>query len=218
MMKALYYVEPTVPLDATGDDFIGEAIQVDELDKKVVDVFNKAIGTQEEPEEPFEIGKPTPIKKEDLDDLKKHANIVDLSSKVVFEDAVPSTVVNKLEVASMADEKRTLQIGIIGVGGAGNKIADAFAEVGYDAMVVNLTDRDFAHLKNIPQDEYSRVELIVGAGGAGKIQRSESRRLRSIQMSFLRKSNASSTTKSLSSLLMGWVEALVRWVGPWLLR
>lgn len=63
---------------------------------------------------------------------------------------------------------RTLDIGIIGVGGAGNHIADAFGKQGYDVMAINLTDRDYSHLKNIPDDEFSRIELIVGAGGAGK--------------------------------------------------
>jgi cell division GTPase FtsZ len=89
--------------------------------------------------------------------------------QVVKDEPLPEVSHNiKLEAIQMSDVKRTLDIGIIGVGGAGNKIADAFAAVGYDAMVVNLTDRDFAHLNNIPQDEYSRVELVVGAGGAGK--------------------------------------------------
>ncbi len=80
----------------------------------------------------------------------------------------------KVEVAKLAEgyigevPKRSLDIGIIGVGGAGNHIADAFAKAGYDAMLVNLTDRDYSHLTNTPDDEFSRIELIVGAGGAGK--------------------------------------------------
>lgn len=68
----------------------------------------------------------------------------------------------------MSDVKRTLDIGIIGVGGCGNHIADVFAEVGYDTMAVNLTDRDYETLNFIPKDENSRIQLVLGAGGAGK--------------------------------------------------
>ena len=66
------------------------------------------------------------------------------------------------------DVKRTLDIGIVGVGGGGCKLADAFASVGYDVAVVNLTDRDYAHLTHIPKDDNSRLELVMTAGGAGK--------------------------------------------------
>lgn len=76
----------------------------------------------------------------------------------------------KLEEVEMADKKleRALDIGIIGVGGAGNHIAEAFAKAGYDSMVINLTNKDYDHLKYVPNDDDSRLQLIVGAGGAGK--------------------------------------------------
>jgi cell division GTPase FtsZ len=67
-----------------------------------------------------------------------------------------------------AQSGRTLDIGIIGVGGCGCKMADAFAAAGYDVAVINLTDRDFSHLTNIPNDELSRIELVTTAGGAGR--------------------------------------------------
>lgn len=66
------------------------------------------------------------------------------------------------------DANRSLDIGIIGVGGAGNHIADEFAKAGYESMVINLTDRDYNHLRYVPKDEDSRIQLILGAGGAGK--------------------------------------------------
>jgi cell division GTPase FtsZ len=67
-----------------------------------------------------------------------------------------------------AQSGRTLDIGIIGVGGCGCKMADAFAAAGYDVAVINLTDRDFSHLTNIPNDDLSRIELVTTAGGAGR--------------------------------------------------
>lgn len=149
---------------AEGDNIDGNVINVDELDKKVEKVFNDAIGDDKDLK--FDVHPHT----KELDNVQLP---VDPNDKVAVADVKkdePLIRVNQtnLEVMHMSDVKRTLDIGIIGVGGAGNKIADAFAEVGYDAMVINLTDRDFAHLKNIPQDEFSRVELVVGAGGAGK--------------------------------------------------
>lgn len=74
----------------------------------------------------------------------------------------------EFEDGSIKDINRALKIGLIGVGGAGNKIADTFAEAGYDVMAINLTDVDFAHLKNIPNDEFSRIQLLTTSGGAGK--------------------------------------------------
>jgi len=166
--------------EADNDD---KVITVDEIDKRVERVFNDRIGTEEE----FAVKEQDQISKTALQQLKNMGPVKDLG-KVLSNDDKASTIpeavpvyvkpawdgkqilhnITLLEEIHMSDVKRTLDIGIIGVGGAGNKIADAFAEVGYDAMVINLTDRDFAHLKNIPQDEYSRVELVVGAGGAGK--------------------------------------------------
>lgn len=106
--------------------------------------------------------------------------VVDMTRQVQVQEikATPVKVDKPLEekmdvkaestVGNIKEIKRSLDIGIIGVGGAGNKIADTFAEAGYDVMAINLTDRDFAHLKHIPEDEFSRVELITTAGGAGK--------------------------------------------------
>jgi cell division GTPase FtsZ len=97
-------------------------------------------------------------------------------TSVIKEEQVPTNY--KLEGVKMGQElnmdgsikgvTRSLDIGIIGVGGCGNHIADAFAKAGYDAQVINLTDRDFAHLENIPSDDLSRIEMITTAGGAGK--------------------------------------------------
>lgn len=133
----------------------------EDLNRQATSLWNKATGNQEDP-------------------------AVRIINKVTFgpislvdKGPDPNAVVIKiLEGRHMTEEQkvkalpeqsaRSLDIGIIGVGGAGNHIADAFAEAGYDAMVVNLTDRDYSHLTNIPNDENSRMELIVGAGGAGK--------------------------------------------------
>jgi len=90
------------------------------------------------------------------------------NSKVVDTKILEEKKMETLPISSIKEVGRALNIGIIGVGGAGNKIADTFAEVGYDVMAINLTDRDFAHLKNIPNDTDSRIELITTAGGAGK--------------------------------------------------
>lgn len=92
----------------------------------------------------------------------------EIKSKPEKLEVKPMDVRAEVTSGNIKDIKRSLDIGIIGVGGAGNKIADTFAEAGYDVMAINLTDRDFAHLKNIPNDEFSRVELITTAGGAGK--------------------------------------------------
>jgi cell division GTPase FtsZ len=72
------------------------------------------------------------------------------------------------EQASPTISPKSLDMGFIGVGGGGCKIVDAFASYGYESMVINTTDRDYAHLTNIPQDDNSRIQLYASAGGAGK--------------------------------------------------
>lgn len=137
----------------------------DNIDMSIRKVFDEAAGYKPK-EEPLVIGKPDPIVQEDINELKKHTKTKDISNTIEFKE---EEVLN-LEgtVMTEAIQGRTLDIGIIGVGGAGNHIADAFGKQGYDVMVINLTDRDYSHLTNIPNDEFSRIELIVGAGGAGK--------------------------------------------------
>jgi cell division GTPase FtsZ len=132
--------------DESGEQLWAEPVSVDKFE---------AVG-EDKPQ------KPTPVK---LPEAKEPAREI---SKVKNLEVRTMDVRAEATAGSIKDIKRSLDIGIIGVGGAGNKIADTFAEAGYDVMAVNLTDRDFAHLQNIPHDEFSRIELITTAGGAGK--------------------------------------------------
>lgn len=97
------------------------------------------------------------------------ANAKEIAREALAKAEAAKTKTTELEAVKMESiTGRTLDIGIIGVGGAGNHIADAFGKQKYDVMAINLTDRDYSHLQYIPNDQDSRVELIVGAGGAGK--------------------------------------------------
>jgi cell division GTPase FtsZ len=101
-------------------------------------------------------------------DREGERSIEEVSEEVESHECIGTRLSNKLEETGMEDISRTLQMGIIGVGGCGNHIADAFGEIGYDVMAINLTSRDYETMPNIPNDELSRVELISTAGGAGK--------------------------------------------------
>src|SRR5665213_2514813 len=95
-------------------------------------------------------------------------SMVNQDFKVIKLERKYMTQEQKDNALPTGDASRSLDIGIIGVGGAGNHIADEFAAAGYDSMVINLTDRDYNHLAHIPMNEDSRIQLILGAGGAGK--------------------------------------------------
>jgi len=58
----------------------------------------------------------------------------------------------------------SLNVGIVGVGGGGNKMANAFIELGFNkALLVNTTSKDIP--KNVDEDH---VVLIPDSDGIGK--------------------------------------------------
>ncbi|MGI0060577.1 MAG: hypothetical protein ACREBJ_12500, partial [Nitrosotalea sp.] len=146
--------------------------EMDGLDLHVKSMYDIEMGySKEKPIIKQEIPSPgLPGKEIQQAEISKPQNL-DLAKEIAKQTLVRvkeenTTILEAVKMESITG--RTLDIGIIGVGGAGNHIADAFGKQGYDVMAINLTDRDYSHLKNIPNDEFSRIELIVGAGGAGK--------------------------------------------------
>jgi len=73
----------------------------------------------------------------------------------------------KDEMAAKIVEKkiRSINLGVIGTGQAGSRLAEAFYKVGYDAVVINTATQD---LKFIDVPENNKLHLEFGLGGAAK--------------------------------------------------
>ena len=76
---------------------------------------------------------------------------------VVEEPQMPPRIIEK--------KSRTLNLGIIGSGQAGSRLAESFHNLGYEAVVFNTAPQDLEHIK-IP--EANKVLLDYGLGGASK--------------------------------------------------
>src|SRR5690242_19906327 len=61
--------------------------------------------------------------------------------------------------------ERSINFGIVGSGQAGNRIAESFYKMGYDAVVMNTAPQD---LKFIDIPESNKLLLNYGLGGAAK--------------------------------------------------
>jgi cell division GTPase FtsZ len=107
-------------------------------------------------------------------------------NKEVIEDDVSNEIDNKLEelkakMASMKKKsdvissdatvqetrkpKRSLNFGVIGTGQAGSRVAEAFYDLGYNAVVFNTASQDLEQIKVPDTNKYL---LEYGIGGAAK--------------------------------------------------
>jgi cell division GTPase FtsZ len=72
---------------------------------------------------------------------------------------------SKMAAKIVATKDRSLQLGIVGSGQAGSRIAEAFYKLGYQACVVNTALQD---LKYIDIPDSNKLLLEYGLGGAAK--------------------------------------------------
>lgn len=95
--------------------------------------------------------------KEEALDMDKLAALKAKSQKKQEETEMASKIVSKKE--------RSLNLGIIGSGQAGSRIAEAFYKLGYDAVAINTAIQD---LKYIEIPDSNKLLLEYGLGGAAK--------------------------------------------------
>lgn len=94
-------------------------------------------------------------RKVDMDKLE--ALKAKLNKKAQKEEEVVPTLVSKREVS--------INMGIIGVGQAGSRIAEEFHKLGYDTAVINTSAQDLEYIKMLPNQKL----LLEGTlGGTGK--------------------------------------------------
>jgi cell division GTPase FtsZ len=72
---------------------------------------------------------------------------------------------SKMAAKIVAPKERSLQLGVVGSGQAGSRIAEAFYKLGYQACVVNTALQD---LKYIDVPDSNKLLLEYGLGGAAK--------------------------------------------------
>jgi tubulin-like protein CetZ len=72
-------------------------------------------------------------------------------------DNMPPRIIEK--------RKRSINVGVIGSGQCGSRLAEAFYDLGYDAVAINTAMQD---LENIKIPEENKLFLNWGLGGAGK--------------------------------------------------
>jgi cell division GTPase FtsZ len=72
---------------------------------------------------------------------------------------------SKMAAKIVAQKERSLQLGVVGSGQAGSRIAEAFYKLGYQACVVNTALQD---LKYIDIPDSNKLLLEYGLGGAAK--------------------------------------------------
>lgn len=110
--------------------------------------------------------KQTVEKEEVVDDISSSEvaddKLAALKAKLAKKDSqegkeVPPVIVEK--------KKRSIQMGVIGSGQAGSRIAECFHGIGYDAVAINTALQDLEHI-NIPGSR--KLHLDYGLGGAGR--------------------------------------------------
>lgn len=69
------------------------------------------------------------------------------------------------KMKARAKRDRSLYFGVVGLGHAGNKIAEVFYNYGYEACALNTATQDLEHI-NMPDDK--KIYLPFALGGAGK--------------------------------------------------
>jgi cell division GTPase FtsZ len=97
------------------------------------------------------------VKSEDAVDASKIAALKAKSQAKQQESKMAAKIVSKKE--------RSLALGVLGSGQAGSRIAEAFYNLGYDAIAVNTATQDLKFI-NIPDS--NKLLLEYGLGGAAK--------------------------------------------------
>lgn len=109
------------------------------------------------PEEIVDDMSNTEVKVEDKIDLNKLATLKAKSEAKQQETKMAAKIVSKKE--------RSIALGVIGSGQAGSRLAEAFYQLGYDAIAINTAMQD---LKYIGIPDANKLLLEYGLGGAAK--------------------------------------------------
>lgn len=72
---------------------------------------------------------------------------------------------NKMAAKIVSKKERSIALGVIGSGQAGSRLAEAFYQLGYDAVAINTAMQDLKFI-NIP--DANKLLLEYGVGGASK--------------------------------------------------
>src|SRR5579864_4146088 len=116
-----------------------------------------SVTEQGTPEEVVDDVSNTEIKAEDKVDLSKLAALRAQSQAKQQEEKMAAKIVSKKE--------RSIALGIIGSGQAGSRLAEAFYQLGYEAIAINTAMQD---LKYIGIPDANKLLLEYGVGGASK--------------------------------------------------
>lgn len=103
-------------------------------------------------------------KEEIVDDISKVEEAIDLS-KLAALKAMNQSKENKMAAKIVSKKEKSLNLGFLGSGQAGSRIAEAFYKLGYDAVVCNTAFQD---LKFIDVPDSNKLLLEHGVGGASK--------------------------------------------------
>jgi len=143
------------------EEVIGEVIADDissvEIKTMVDDTPSVEAKTDNTPPIEVKVELPKPQENTDVDLSKLAALKARSQAKQQQETTMPAKIVAKKE--------RSLVLGIIGSGQAGSRLAEAFYNLGYDAVVINTALQDLKHI-NLPDS--SKLLLEGGLGGAAK--------------------------------------------------
>ncbi len=73
----------------------------------------------------------------------------------------------KMPIVIVEKKRRSLNIGIVGSGQAGSRVAECFHDLGYSAVAINTASQDLEYIK-LPED--NKLLLAHTLGGAAKDQ------------------------------------------------
>jgi cell division GTPase FtsZ len=115
------------------------------------------ITEKDKPEEVVDDVSSVEVKVEDKVDLSKLAALKAQSLAKQQESKMASKIVSKKE--------RSIALGVVGSGQAGSRIAEAFYQLGYEAVAINTAIQDLKYI-NIP--DANKLLMEYGLGGAAK--------------------------------------------------
>ncbi len=116
-----------------------------------------SVTEQGKPEEVVDDVSNTEVKAEDKVDASKLAALKAQSQAKQQESKMAAKIVSRKE--------RSIILGVLGSGQAGSRLAEAFYQLGYDAVVVNTAMQDLKYI-NIP--DANKLLMEHGLGGAAK--------------------------------------------------
>ena len=107
------------------------------------------------------------VEEKDAPKQKKSTEMIMQENKQLEEDLAPQKTQEKEDMSVMLLEQqdRSLNIGVVGVGQCGSRLAEEFYKRGYKAAVINTALQDLKHIR-VPESH--KLFLDYALGGAGK--------------------------------------------------